>query len=89
MSVLRQVTVADFYDLPKVIQEYLSLVREWNCNGCYGEIDVISDKDRDEWLERYPDEYTRANCAISNYFKAQGAKGAKEGTNTVVVLRTW
>ncbi len=85
-SVIKKRAVADFYQLPKAIQDYLKLIRDWNSNGSYCELDVMSDADRDEWLGRVNDKYSRAESAISDYFKAQGAD---VGTDTVVVLRTW
>lgn len=77
--------VVYFYDLPEQIQTDLKLVREWKCNESYSEVDVMSDEDKDEWIKMAPpDEYTKADCRISDCLKSQGAK-----VGSVVVLRSW
>ena len=79
-------SVIEFYSLPKEIQEDLELVKHWAGNDSYCKIDILRDEDRDEWLERVPSNSTKANCRVSDYFKTLGAK---EGENSVIVLRSW
>lgn len=82
---IKQRATVDYSDLPPSIQDAMNLVREWG-NPSYVEFDVISDENTKEWLSRCDDEYTRAHCDISDYFKAQGVP---VGGNTILVLRSW
>lgn len=77
--------VAEYSDLPEAIQKDIDLVRsEMGMNSC-AEFDVISEADRDEWLARVSDEYTKAHCNISDYFRLQGVP---VGDN-MLVLKWW